>query len=367
MPATEPTDEIKEEGSFSRLSLEDWISKFGRIYGKRHAKHTTEYMISRLVEEVAELVNPMETQDKSQIAPNLADVFSWTCSLAFKLDIDLSSIAWEKYGRNTPRPDWSRSIQPQLQEFSSPRTLRDWQSFISKIYKEENQRLTPMNCLIAMMKDVGDLAMLNRKRAPEEQITSKLAAILAWTLTISQLLHLDLATVVNDKYDDHCPVCRQYICDTDVCHPFKMMYVSLSKDTSDEEKYVVLDSATNHGFKTLVNSVAQVENTRDLSASLDLINKGDAACIVLPSIQSSTIDYRQVFETLACYSILSKGNVWVFAKDRSKGLARYLENTFANEGVSVIEYRDTNNLKALFEGILEGQSSKQIRSSDIEH
>ncbi|MGI0085491.1 MAG: MazG nucleotide pyrophosphohydrolase domain-containing protein, partial [Nitrososphaerales archaeon] len=176
--------EREGRSEFQSLALDDWLTKFGRIYGKRHDKHSTEYMISRLVEEVAELVNPMESQDKTKIAPNLADVFSWTCSLAFKLNIDLSSLAWQKYGKNTPRPS-SSYAQPSLQEFSEPSTLQLWQSFISKLYQEENERLTPMNALVAMMKDVGDLAMLNRKRTSQDQITSKLAAILAWTLTIA--------------------------------------------------------------------------------------------------------------------------------------------------------------------------------------
>jgi NTP pyrophosphatase (non-canonical NTP hydrolase) len=355
--ATNSQNDFRSQGfsgarPFDELTLDDWLAKFGRIYGKRHDKHTTEYMISRLVEEVAELVNPMESQDKTQIAPNLADVFSWICSLAFKLDIDLSSLAWQKYGQNTPRPSWSQASQPSLQEFSMPRTLRDWQQFISKVYQMENLRLTPTSSLVAMMKDVGDLAMLNRKRAPLDQITSKLAAILAWTLTLSQLLQFDLATIVYEKYDDHCPVCGQKICDTDVCHPFKTMYVSFASDTSDEEKYVVLDSASSFGFKTLVNSAPVLESTRDLSASLDLISKSDAACILLPSDSLKPSVYAQVFEALACYSILSKGNIWLFRKDSKGGLAEFFERTFAGEKITVTQYHDASNLKGLFENYL---------------
>jgi NTP pyrophosphatase (non-canonical NTP hydrolase) len=353
-PVSEETRGRFGNGSFKDLSLDDWLSKFGRIYGKRHDRHTTEYMISRLVEEVAELVNPMETQDKSQIAASLADVFSWTCSLSYKLDIDLSSLAWEKYGRNTPRPSWSsETTQPSLQEFSMPETLRDWQEFISKVYQKENIRLSPTNSLVAMMKDVGDLAMLNRKRAPIEQVTSKLAAILAWTLTIAQLLHLDLATVVYEKYDDHCPVCRKEICDTDICHPFKTMYVSFSNETRDEEKYVILDSASSLGFKTLVNTAALVENTRDLAASLDLISKSDLACVLLPSGSSRSPAFGQMFEVLACFSFLSKGNIFLFARDTTAGLGSYLDQSFGSEGVRVIRYMDSRNLKSLFEDSLQ--------------
>ena len=354
---------------FEGLSLDDWLSKFGRIYGQRHDKHTTEYMISRLVEEVAELVNPMESQDRSRIAPNLADVFSWTCSLAYKLNIELSNLAWEKYGKNAPRHSEKSASQPSLQEFSQPGTLREWQSFISKLYQEENARLTPMNALMAMMKDVGDLAMLNRKRSGAEQMTSKLAAILAWTLTIAQLLGLDLGAVVYEKYDDHCPVCGQDICDIDICHPFKMMYVSFGGKASDEEKYAILDSASKFGYEALVNTSSALQSTKDLSTSLDLISRSDCACILLSPNETTfphtpMSEYRQIFETLASYSILSRGNVWLFTKD-PEGFARFLRETFSAERMVISMYRDANHLKALFEKNLEDLAQKKIASASI--
>jgi NTP pyrophosphatase (non-canonical NTP hydrolase) len=356
--------EKNSDQGFENLSLDEWLTKFGRIYGKRHDKHTTEYMISRLVEEVAELVNPMETQDNTLIAPNLADVFSWICSLSYKLNIDLSTLSWQKYGKNAPRPNWAKSetSQASLADFQQPRTLREWQVFISKLYQKENTRLTPMNALVAMMKDVGDLAMMNRTRSPQEQMSSKLAAILAWTLTISELLKLDLAQIVNAKYDNRCPVCLQPTCDTDVCHPLANMYVSFGGGTTDEEKYAVLDSATKFGYKTLVNTSPIVQNTRDLSISLDLINKSDAACIILPTKsigETGESDYRQVFESLSCYAVLSKGNIWIFAKAGREDFAEYLAKTFAAEKIAVIEYTDSNHLRALFEKALSDLSTRK--------
>ncbi len=50
---TAPADTSR--ASYEQFSLDEWLSKFSRIYGKRHDKHTTEYLISRLVEEVASL------------------------------------------------------------------------------------------------------------------------------------------------------------------------------------------------------------------------------------------------------------------------------------------------------------------------
>jgi NTP pyrophosphatase (non-canonical NTP hydrolase) len=368
--ASDPSSPVtRNDRSFENLSLDEWLTKFGRIYGKRHDRHTTEYMISRLVEEVAELVNPMESQDNSLIAPNLADVFSWICSLAYKLNIDLSTLAWQKYGKNAPRPAWSKteSLQASLGDFAQPSTLREWQVFISKLYQNENTRQTPMNALVSMMKDVGDLAMMNRKRAPQEQMSSKVASILAWTLAISELLKLDLAKIVNAKYDDRCPVCLQSTCDTDVCHPLANMFVSFGDGTTDEEKYAVLDGASKFGYKTLVNSSLSVQSTRDLSMSRDLISKSDAACIVLPSQTSGesgrVSEYRQIFETLSCYSMLSRGDIWIFAKAGKEDFADYLTKTFASEKIAVNLYTDANHLRALLENALsELNARKKILS-----
>ena len=355
---------------FERLSLDEWLTKFGRLYGKRHDKHTTEYMISRLVEEVAELVNPMESQDNSLIAPCLADVFSWTCSLAYKLNIDLSGLAWQKYGRNAPRPKWSKELaQASLADYSQPKTLGEWQSFISKLYKEENVRLTPMNALMSMMKDVGDLAMMNRKRAAQDQISSKLAAILAWTLTISELLKLDLALVVFSKYDDHCPVCLQPMCDTDVCHPLTNIYISFGSGATDEEKDAILDTAVKFGYRTLVNTSSIIQNTRDLSTSMDLVSKSDAACIVLTpdSVreQDGEIEYRQIFEALSSYAILSKGDVWIFTSPGRKIFVDYIGETFSSEKIVANLYNDANHLRALFERALADLNTKKKTLSKV--
>jgi NTP pyrophosphatase (non-canonical NTP hydrolase) len=364
----QPSGSNKE---FENLSLDEWINKFGRIYGKRHDRHTTEYMISRLVEEVAELVNPMESQNRDEIGPGLADVFSWTCSLAYKLGINLSELAWQKYGgKEAPHPAWASSgfRQPELASFSQPANLNEWQALISKVYQKENARLTPMIALLAMMKDVGDLAMLNRKREPLESVTSKLAAILAWSLTIAELLRLDLAELVYQKYDDHCPVCHQATCDTDVCHPLSNLFASFGEYVTDEEKYAILDAASKYGYKTMVNSSPMVQSTKDLALSLDLISKSDAACIILSlnqspersgSFQQKDIDYRQFFEVLASYSMLSRGNVWVFAREGSHDFGSYLEKSLASENIRLMIYKDAGNLRALFEDSLSSLTSKK--------
>jgi len=361
---TEKSPEIIPKENSPNLSLEEWITKFGRIYGKRHDKHTTEYMISRLVEEVAELVSPMES--RGDLGPGLADVFSWTCSLAYKLKIDLAALAWEKYGKNPPRPG-SFNDTLELHQFSQPRSLRDWQLFVSKLYGEENATLSPMNALVALMKDVGDLAMLNRKRASAGQITSKLAAILAWTLTLSQLLQLDLSEQVHIKYDDRCPVCLQSTCDTDVCHPLVNMFVSFGEVVSDEEKYAILDTLERFGFHAILSNSPEVNSTKDLSGSFDLISRCDTACLVLTDSRGKQgIDYRQVFEVLACYSMLSRGNIWIFANTTSNEFKSYLETLFSSEKISVSNFSDSRHLRAMLESrlsILEDKRKSTIAGS----
>jgi NTP pyrophosphatase (non-canonical NTP hydrolase) len=345
------------KSDYRDLSLEDWLTKFGRIYGKRHDKHTTEYMISRLVEEVAELVSPMES--RGDLGPGLADVFSWTCSLAYKLNVDLAALAWLKYGKNPPKTqNFNESVE--LNQFSQPRTLKEWQSFVSKLYQRENSTLSPMNALVALMKDVGDLAMLNRKRASEDQTTSKLAAILAWTLTLSQLLKLDISEVVYQKYDDHCPVCKQSTCDTDICHPLVNMFVSFGEGTSDEQKYALLDALGRFGFRAVLSNSPEMNSTKDLSTSFDLICKCDAACLVLTESENQKrIDYRQVFEVLACYSLLSKGNIWIFTNVASDEFKNYLVSLFPSEKLAISNFSDSRHLRAILEACLNELQDKK--------
>jgi NTP pyrophosphatase (non-canonical NTP hydrolase) len=348
-PVNETGSKLDKLDSYPDLSLEEWLTKFGRIYGKRHDKHTTEYMISRLVEEVAELVSPMES--RSDLGPGLADVFSWTCSLAYKLNLDLAALAWQKYGKNPPKGD-GRSIVA-LSEFSQPQSLKEWQRFVSRLYQQENATLSPMNALVALMKDVGDLAMVNRERAPSDQITSKLAAILAWTLTLSELLRLDLSQVVYEKYDDHCPVCHQATCDTDICHPLVNMFVSFGDEVKDEEKYAILDTIGKYGFRAVLSKSREMSSTKDLSTSFDLISKCDAACLILSDDASpKRIGYEQIFEILVCYATLSKGNVWIFGRNGSEELKSYLQSVFSAEKISLSNFSDSGHLRAVLEAKL---------------
>lgn len=349
---------IERLDNYQDLSLEEWLNKFGRIYGKRHDKHTTEYMISRLVEEVAELVSPMES--RADLGPGLADVFSWTCSLAYKLNVDLAMLAWQKYGKNPPKDEGLKSSLG-LNEFSQPRSLNEWQSFVSRLYRKENATLSPMNALVALMKDVGDLAMLNRKRAPADQVNLKLAAILAWTLTLSQLLKLDLSEVVFDKYDNRCPVCLQSTCNTDICHPLVNMFVTFGDLVSDEEKYTMLETIDKFGYQTVLSKLPVANTTKDLSSSLDLISRCDAACLILTDTgDSKNVDYRQIFEVFACYSILSKGNIWVFASKGSEEFKSYIEGLFSAEKIAVSQYSDSAHLRAILESKLRELREKKV-------
>ncbi len=148
-----------------------------------------------------------------------------------------------------------------------------------------------------------------------------------------------------------------------MCHPFATLYVSFGNSASDEEKYVVLDTGAKHGFRTLVNTSPSIQSTRDLSTSLDLINQSDAACILLSPFEaaqaSEQSQYRQIFETLSCYSLLSRGNIWVFTKDAAEDFGSYLSNVFGQEKIGVIRYSDANHLRALFERNLEELESKR--------
>jgi len=72
-----------------------------------------------------------------------------------------------------------------------------------------------------------------------------------------------------------------------------------------------------------------------------------------------------VFEALSCYSVLSKGNVWIFAKAGKGNFAEYLGRTFSSEKIAVSVYTDPNHLRALFENALGALNARKKTLSKV--
>jgi len=65
-----------------------------------------------------------------------------------------------------------------------------------------------------LMEEVGELAAALREGTREEQ-AAEFADVLAWLTTIANVVEVDLAAAVRQKYGSGCPGCGQFVCKCD--------------------------------------------------------------------------------------------------------------------------------------------------------
>lgn len=92
-------------------SLERWQDYFFACYGEKNKQQGLDYVIGRLVAEIAELCScvvtiPMREETiaelELELALELADVFAWACATASLLNLNLEQVVFTRYGSYCP-------------------------------------------------------------------------------------------------------------------------------------------------------------------------------------------------------------------------------------------------------------------------
>lgn len=65
---------------------------------------------------------------------------------------------------------------------------------------------------IWFVEEVGELAEAIRKR-DIDSIKNEVADVIAWLLSLTNVLEIDAETTFIDKYGNGCPKCRKKLCD----------------------------------------------------------------------------------------------------------------------------------------------------------
>lgn len=94
---------------------------------------------------------------------------------------------------------------------SSPISLADFQSLIRRMYFEKDRARGVDGTFMWLMEEIGELAAALREGTREEQ-AAEFADVLAWLTTIANVVEVDLAAAVREKYGDGCPGCGQFVC-----------------------------------------------------------------------------------------------------------------------------------------------------------
>jgi NTP pyrophosphatase (non-canonical NTP hydrolase) len=74
-----------------------------RLYFHRDSKRGTEGTYAWLVDEVRELGEALDKNDREELAKEFADVIAWLASLANVTEIDLEKAALDKYSNKCPK------------------------------------------------------------------------------------------------------------------------------------------------------------------------------------------------------------------------------------------------------------------------
>ena len=97
---------------------------------------------------------------------------------------------------------------------STPVSLDDFQQLIREMYLEKDKARGVDGTFMWLMEEVGELAAALREGTRDEQ-AAEFADVLAWLTTIANVVGVDLAAAVHQKYGAGCPGCGQLVCQCD--------------------------------------------------------------------------------------------------------------------------------------------------------
>ena len=93
-------------------------------------------------------------------------------------------------------------------------SLQDFQALIRRMYLDKDIARGVDGTFMWLMEEVGELAAALREGTREEQ-AAEFADVLAWLTTIANVVDVDLADAVRQKYGAGCPGCGQFVCACD--------------------------------------------------------------------------------------------------------------------------------------------------------
>jgi NTP pyrophosphatase (non-canonical NTP hydrolase) len=106
----------------------------------------------------------------------------------------------------------SRAVR--VTDKSTPISLDDFQRSIRKMYLEKDVARGVDGTFMWLMEEVGELAAALREGTREDQ-AAEFADVLAWLTTIANVVGVDLAAAVEQKYGSGCPGCGKLVCQCD--------------------------------------------------------------------------------------------------------------------------------------------------------
>jgi NTP pyrophosphatase (non-canonical NTP hydrolase) len=100
--------------------------------------------------------------------------------------------------------------------------ISDFQDKIRYLYLENDKKRGINGTFIWLVEEIGELAtLLNDEQLKIPKISEELSDIFAWTLSIANLLNIEMESAVSLKYPEKCVKCGKAPCQCDSKHKIK--------------------------------------------------------------------------------------------------------------------------------------------------
>ncbi len=90
-------------------------------------------------------------------------------------------------------------------------TLAEFQELIEQMYSEKDRQRGAAGTFLWLSEEVGELAAAIAEGSREEQ-AAEFADVLAWLVTLANVMGVDLTEAVQAKYGTGCPGCGRMVC-----------------------------------------------------------------------------------------------------------------------------------------------------------
>ncbi len=91
--------------------------------------------------------------------------------------------------------------------------ISDFQDLLKELYLQNDLNRGVTSTFIWLVEEIGELAtILNSTDVDKQKVSEEIADIIAWTISIANILDVDIEKALSDKYPNECKKCSSSPC-----------------------------------------------------------------------------------------------------------------------------------------------------------
>ncbi len=91
--------------------------------------------------------------------------------------------------------------------------ISDFQDLLKDLYLQNDLNRGVNSTFIWLVEEIGELAtILNSTYIDKQKVSEEIADIIAWTISIANILDVDIEKALSDKYPNECKKCSSSPC-----------------------------------------------------------------------------------------------------------------------------------------------------------